>query len=123
MTYKYIGKLIFVLVGCLILFLAFGFHEVLFSNFYGMHAWRQSDCLSLAYHYYEGNSFLEPEIHNLISDNNTTGKSAGEFPILYWLVGNIWSIIGHSESFYRFFVLLITISGFWFQYLSLKELF
>ncbi len=123
MTYKHNRKLIFVLVGCSILFLAFGFHEVLFSNFYGMHAWRQSDCLSLAYHYYEGNSFLEPEIHNLISDNNTTGKSAGEFPILYWLIGNIWSITGHSEPFYRFFVLLITISGFWFQYLSLKELF
>lgn len=116
-------KIIFLELGLLVLFLVFGFHEVLFSDFYGIHSWRQSDCLSIAYHYYQGNSFLEPEIHNLISDNNTSGKSAGEFPILYWLIGNIWALTAYSEPVYRILVLLLTLAGFYFQYLSLKVFF
>lgn len=107
----------------LFVFFGYGFHEILSADFYGIHSWRQADSLSLTYNYYLGNGFLEPEISNLISDNGTSGKSAGEFPILYWLIAKVWQITGVSESTYRIIVFLLMLTGFSAQYLALKEFF
>ncbi len=73
----------------------------------GAHGWRQADCLSLTQNYQEGAPFLEPEMHILLADNYTTGKSAGEFPIMYYTVGKIWQVFGKSYLSYRLFYLLI----------------
>lgn len=59
----------------------------------------------------------------LLGDENTTGKSAGEFPILYYAVGKMWQMFGESYMSYRIFWLLILFSGLFFFYKSLNILF
>ena len=71
------------------------------------HLWRQTDCLSMTKNYADGAPFFEPEMHVLYADNETSGKSAGEFPILYYTVGSIWKVTGESFMVYRVFYLLI----------------
>ena len=71
------------------------------------HLWRQSDCLSLAMNYAKGNSFFEPEIHSRISDNGTSGKTAAEFPVIYYAVGKIWSVTGMQIWIFRLFTGLL----------------
>lgn len=77
----------------------------------GLHMWRQSDCLSITQHYAEGGSFFEPELHSLYADNYTSGHSIGEFPILYYIVGNVWKLTGRSHLVYRMFYLSILFLG------------
>lgn len=73
----------------------------------GAHGWRQADSVSLTQNYEEGAPFLEPQMHILLADNYTTGKSAGEFPIMYYTVGKIWQVFGQSYLSYRLFYLVI----------------
>jgi hypothetical protein len=76
-----------------------------------VHQWRQAACLSLADNYYEGNwNLFEPSMHIQFSDNGTSGKSAGEFPLLYYIVAILWKIFGKHEFIFR---LLISVSVFW----------
>ena len=86
------------------------------------HAWRQTDCLSLAHFYKEGTSFFSPEMHNQLADGLTTGKSAGEFPILYYIVGKAWSLTGESYLTYRLIWLVIMFSGIFAFYKALRLL-
>lgn len=66
------------------------------------HLWRQADCISLAWNYYDTTwNFFQPTVHNLFSDGYTSGKTAGEFPVLYYLVGMIWRITGPDLFIYR----------------------
>ncbi|MBS1942369.1 MAG: glycosyltransferase family 39 protein [Bacteroidetes bacterium] len=66
------------------------------------HLWRQADCISLAWNYYDTTwNFFQPTIHNLFSDDYTTGKTAGEFPLLYYIVGMIWRVAGPELWIYR----------------------
>ncbi len=98
---------IFLLLG-----LFYNLHETMFYRPQSVHAWRQTDCLSMTQHYYQyNNNFWEPEVHYQFSDGDTTGKTAGEFPILYYLVGNLWKVIGKSEFAYRLIVLIISFIG------------
>ncbi len=77
----------------------------------GNHIWRQADCLSLTKKYQDGANFLEPEMHLQWGDNYTSGKSAGEFPGLYYLTGNLWKLTGESFLLYRLIWLLIMVGG------------
>jgi hypothetical protein len=45
-------------------------------------------------------------MHCLFGDDNTTGKTAGEFPIMYYLIGRMWNVVGESFFSYRFVMLL-----------------
>jgi hypothetical protein len=77
-----------------------------------LHIWRQSDCLSITLNYYQhGMNFFEPEIHNLIADDNTTGKTIGEFPLFYYLVAGLWKLFGVHEWIFRFAGLLLVFWG------------
>lgn len=86
------------------------------------HAWRQTDCLSLSHFYKEGASFFSPEMHNQLADGLTTGKSAGEFPILYYIVGKAWSLTGESFLTYRLIWLAIVFFGIFAFYKALRLL-
>jgi len=77
----------------------------------GNHIWRQTDCLSITHHYMEGNNLFYPEMHTLRSDDYTKGLSAGEFPILYYIVGNVWKLTGESYLIYRIIYLCIMFFG------------
>jgi hypothetical protein len=56
-------------------------------------------------------NFLEPEIHNLISDDNTSGKTVGEFPVLYYFVALLWKIFGIHLWIYRLIGFLVVFWG------------
>lgn len=67
-----------------------------------VHIWRNADCLSITQNYHdEGMNFGEPAIHNFISDDETSGKTAGEFPGWYYLMAMLWKVFGVSEGLYR----------------------
>ncbi len=76
----------------------------------GIHQWRQTDCLVLTRNYMKGASFFEPELDILLADNYTTGKSAGEFPLLYYVVGKIWTLTGENLMLYRLLYLTILLA-------------
>ena len=88
----------------IILFFYYDFHLVISEKPNGPHIWRQSDCASMAWNYYKNTANLfEPQIHNQIFGN---GKTAGEFPIVYWLVGMLYRIFGPHEGIFRIVNLL-----------------
>jgi hypothetical protein len=73
---------------------------------------RQTDCLSLTENYYQKDiSFWQPEIQNHFLDDGLSGKSAAEFPIMYYFVGQLWKIFGKSEALFRMLNLGILVIG------------
>lgn len=100
------------IIHFLVLFFYYDLDKFISEPPQGLHIWRQTDCLSITRNYFDHDArFAEPEIHNLISDNNTTGKTAGEFPLLYWSVAKLWKVTGMHESLYRIIGLLFSLSG------------
>ncbi len=100
----------------LALFVAMSFYyrldRTMFYRPQSLHAWRQTDCLSITQNYYQrNNSFWEPEIYNQLSDDGHSGKTAGEFPLLYYVVALLWKLVGKSEFLYRLIVLSISFTG------------
>jgi len=57
-----------------------------------------------------------------LADDKTSGRTAGEFPILYFIVGIIWKFFGESYLSYRLFYLLILFAGLFAFYKSLDIL-
>ncbi|HXC06489.1 MAG TPA: glycosyltransferase family 39 protein, partial [Bacteroidia bacterium] len=93
-----------------------------------VHQWRQTDCLSLADNYYQGNwNLFQPSLHVLFSDQETSGKSAGEFPLLYYVVALLWKIFGKHEYIARLLTIGIAFWGmnalFRLSYRLLKDIF
>lgn len=87
------------------------------------HIWRQADCLSLTKKYSEGAPFMQPQMHYQMGDDKTSGRSAGEFPILYYSIGQIWKVFGVSYFSYRFLYFVILFFGIFALYKSLKIIF
>jgi hypothetical protein len=106
-------RALLVLVALFVLFIsAYEYGRLLNARPQPMHLWRQGDCLALTLNYARDNgTFLEPEILARIADGRTTGKSAGELPLIYWAMGRLWSVIGPSEFAYRLFGLLLHAAG------------
>lgn len=84
----------------------YDYQDILFKPTQSVHQWRQCDCLSFTLNYAQDEAPLfEPRVHNLGRDG--TGKTASEFPVLYYLIGKIWKLTGQHESIYRLLVLLL----------------
>ncbi|MBK8497231.1 MAG: glycosyltransferase family 39 protein [Flavobacteriales bacterium] len=97
----------FVLMCC-----AYEYGRVLHLRPQPHHLMRQCDCLGPAYNYFVGDpNLFHPWMCNLHADKDTSGESAGEFPLIYWLMGMLWRVIGHSEFAYRLFGLLLHFIG------------
>ncbi len=93
-----------------ILFFIYDFDDILLMRPQSIHQWRQCDCLSFTQTYYkDGNNFFEPKVLYLGTDN--TGKTATEFPIIYYTIAQIWKIFGKHEFIYRAFVLILSFFG------------
>ncbi|MCB0763810.1 MAG: glycosyltransferase family 39 protein [Flavobacteriales bacterium] len=76
------------------------------------HLMRQCDCLGPTYNYFIGDANLfRPWMCNLHADGDTSGESAGEFPLIYWSMGMLWRVIGQSEFAYRLFGVLLHLFG------------
>ncbi len=101
----------------------YDYQEIIFKRPQSVHAWRQSDCASLALNYSEeGMRFFQPETHNLTSDNGTSGKAAtSETPLLYYGVALLYKIFGSHEFLYRIFNTLIFLMGLFFLFRLVYE--
>lgn len=94
------------------------YDEILFKRPQSIHDWRQADCASLALNYYQGGmDFFHPQVHNLTSDNFTTGyASTSEMPILYYTVATLYHLFGYREFLFRLVNLLIFLTGLFYLY-------
>ncbi len=102
---KWIFLLLLILVS-----LFYQYHKILFLRPQGVHQWRQADCLSFTMNYYqEGMDFFSPKVHNSGSDG--TGKTASDFPIIYYFVAFLWTVFGYHEFIFRIVNLIITFLG------------
>lgn len=111
-----------VFLGLLVtLSLFYKYLEIMPLSPQGMHAWRQADCASLAYGYIDENNLFEPQMHNQLGDNYHSGKTAGEFPILYYVVGKLWSVFGHHDWIFRAVVVLLFLYALFRLYQSLSR--
>ena len=98
------------LVLLLIVYLILDYHSILFYRPQGLHFIRQTDSLSFVTNYVRnGFSFFEPQVYNLSS---VDGKSACEFPILYYLTSILYWIFGEHEFILRLITLIIVSFGF-----------
>ncbi len=80
------------------------------------HAWRQFDCLSFAQSYFEdrGGDLLHPKVNNLGVSKN--GNAASEFPIIPYLVSNLWKVTGPHSLVYRLVNILLLFIGLFYIY-------
>jgi cell division protein FtsL len=97
----------------LALFFIYSLNYHFFDGILPIHAWRKADSLSLAWNYYKGASFLTPETNHISIYGNR--NAAAEFPVVYYLVGNLWKIFGPHEwiaKLVSFFTLIVSLSLF-----------
>jgi len=101
------------------LFFIYGFDEILWLRPQSIHQWRQTDCLQMAHNYLtESWNLFSPSIHNYFSDGETSGKTAGEFTILYYFVAALWKVFGEHEVIFR----IVTIGIFFIGLFALHDL-
>jgi hypothetical protein len=103
------SDLLFVIL--FIIVAAFYYDSIMHKGPLGVHQWRQTDCLSITYKYYQGAPFFEPEMQCQLGNDYTTGKTAGEFPLLYYLSGMIWKLTGVNYMSFRIFYLILLFTG------------
>jgi len=58
----------------------------------------------------------------MFCDDGLSGKTAGEFPLLYWSVAQLWKITGKSEFLYRLVVLIISFTGLYAVFRASKKI-
>lgn len=108
---KWFSGLIFSLLFAGLCWL-YNYNETFVQSPQSVHIWRQTNGLSITQMYYQHDlNFFQPEIQNQMGDGGTSGKSAGEFPIIYYAVAKIWQVFGKSEWSFRLIQLLILFSG------------
>ncbi len=115
--HRLLNKLFF--IGAIVaIFYAIGIQNYLDLRPQSIHIWRQTDCLAITQNYYQNNvPFLEPELYNQLSDGGISGKSAGEFPGLYYFVAQLWKLFGKHEWIYRTLGLFLFTIGLYFIYM------
>ena len=100
--------IIFVLLLLAVSFF-YDYPAILFSRPSYHHIWRQTDCLSITMNYYRDNrNFFEPAI---LYDGGCGGKTASEFPVIYYTVAQLWKIFGYHEFIFRLVNILIVFTG------------
>jgi len=106
-----LGRVIFIVVFILMCWI-YDLDRTLFVRPQSIHIWRQTNSLSIAQNYYDhNNSLLEPQLHSQFCGDGTSGKSAGEFPIIYYSVAKLWKVFGVHEWIFRMVQLLILFLG------------
>ena len=90
----------------------YGQQKILIKPPQSVHRWRQADCASFALNYYQdGMRFFHPELHNLSSDNHTTGYGVSEAPLLYYFVAVLYKIFGPHDYIFRIINFLVFFLG------------
>jgi len=92
----------FFIVAFVLLFFYYGLNETFFYPPQSVHIWRQTNSLSLTQNYYQYNyPLLKPEMHNQFPDDGHSGKSVGEFPVIYYVVAQLWKLFGKHEWIFK----------------------
>jgi hypothetical protein len=78
-----------------VLFFLYSLNYHFFDDLMPIHAWRKADALAFSWNYYQGASFLIPETNQISYFGNR--NAAAEFPVVYYIVGNLWKIFGPHE--------------------------
>ncbi len=104
------GGLILLLAILAVQAWTYRYPDLLFKRPQGYHAWRQSDCLSMTWHYMRYDlPPWEGRMHFLGTDG--TGRALSELPMLPFAIGRLWRLTGQQEWIYRAVVLLLTLVG------------
>lgn len=83
------------LLGLLLLLsFLYAFWQHFFDPIQPIHECRKADSLSQALQFMRGGSLLEPKTHAI--SNLGYQQAAAEFPLVYFLVGKLWSIFGYQ---------------------------
>lgn len=77
----------------LILSLLYGFWQHFLDPIQPIHECRKADSLSQAMQFMKGGHLLEPKTHAI--SNFGSREAAAEFPIIYYVVGQIWHFFGY----------------------------
>ena len=118
---KKINPAFLFVIAMVMLALLYSYPGILGMRPRGVHQWRQADCLSITTNFYEhGMHFFAPEIHTYISDDLTSGKTAGEFPATYYAVAAMWKVFGKHEWIYRLFTMLLYLAGIFYFFRTLR---
>jgi hypothetical protein len=76
-----------------------------------VHVWRQCDGASYALNYYQnGNAFFQPATH---TQTGKDGRTVSEFPIFYYITGQLYHIFGFHEFILRLLHFSVFIFGGW----------
>ena len=99
-------------VGAVFLvFAVYDFGGVAFKSPYGMHQWRQCDAYSMALNFErESRGLTRPAIH--FEHGTGGGEAVGEFPLTYFLNGQLWRVIGTRAWTLRWTHLAVLLLGF-----------
>src|ERR1035437_6319038 len=113
-----------ILILLLLIALIYNYPSILFKRPQSVHHWRQSDCTSIALNYYQtGMHFIQPQTHNLTSDDRTTGYVApSEIPVGYYFIAVLYKIFGFHDFIYRMVNTLIFLAGLFYLYKTLSLL-
>lgn len=107
-------------VYIIVLLLTTNTQETLFYRPQSVHVWRQSDCAAQSLNYHQNDlSFWMPQVHNHYGKN---GFAASEFPVLYYLIGQLYDVFGYHEFIHRGVTLLVSLLGLWFFFLLCQKL-
>ena len=99
----------------------YDYPSILFRRPQGYHAWRQSDCLSMARNYMVTDlPPWEGQMHYL-SDAGS-GRVMSEMPALPYLIGHLWRITGQREELYRGVLLTLSLMGLFALFLTARLL-
>ena len=108
-----------VLVAILLLSLAYRLYRI-DAPFVEAHSWRQVTNADIARHFAEGSlNIFEPRV----SWGGRDAMVGMEFPLLQWLTGIVWRVIGESAVAARSIGLLFSVATVWLIYLFGVRLF
>jgi len=103
--------LVFIIV-IVILSLTYGYQRSTFMAPQGLHQWRQSVGAAFAMNYYNYDlDITESRIYNNLSSKGTSDKTIAECPILYYMIGILYTIFGNNDSIFRIVNVLILFIG------------
>jgi len=91
----------------LILSVVYGCWQHFFAEILPIHECRKSDSLTQAIQYFRGASFLEPKTNWISPSANQ--NAAAEFPLVYFIIGQIWKLTGYHLWIAKLFSVLILI--------------
>ncbi|MFM8596780.1 MAG: ArnT family glycosyltransferase [Flavobacteriales bacterium] len=93
----------------LVLSFFYAFWQHFTSDILPIHECRKSDSLTQAIQYMRGAAFLEPQTNWISPSGNR--NAAAEFPIIYYLLGQIWKLTGYQLWISKLLSLTILITA------------